>query len=69
MSAETTARVGAGATVRPAKIADLVAGVLRERILSGELPDGAELPKQDDLLAEFGISQPPLREALRILES
>jgi len=55
--------------VRPAKIADLVAGVLRERILSGELPDGAELPKQEDLLAEFGISQPPLREALRILES
>jgi len=55
--------------VRPAKIADLVAGALRERILSGELPDGAELPKQEELLAEFGISQPPLREALRILES
>lgn len=55
--------------VRPAKLADLVAGVLRERILSGALPDGAELPKQEELLAEFGISQPPLREALRILES
>ena len=64
MSAETVDRA-----VRPAKIADLVAGVLRERILSAELPDGAELPKQEDLLAEFGISQPPLREALRILES
>jgi DNA-binding FadR family transcriptional regulator len=55
--------------IRPAKLADMVAGVLRERILTGALPDGAELPKQDDLLAEFGISQPPLREALRILES
>jgi DNA-binding FadR family transcriptional regulator len=55
--------------MRPAKLADMVAGVLRERILTGELTDGAELPKQDDLLAEFGISQPPLREALRILES
>ncbi|MFN8026766.1 MAG: FCD domain-containing protein [Acidimicrobiia bacterium] len=55
--------------MRPAKLADMVAAVLRERILNGELPDGAELPQQDDLLAEFGISQPPLREALRILES
>jgi DNA-binding FadR family transcriptional regulator len=64
VSAETADRA-----VRPAKIADLVAGTLRERILSGELPDGAELPKQEELLAEFGISQPPLREALRILES
>lgn len=55
--------------LRPAKLADMVAGVLRERILTGVLTDGAELPKQEDLLAEFGISQPPLREALRILES
>ena len=55
--------------LRPAKLAEMVAGVLRQRILDGELPDGAELPKQEDLLAEFGISQPPLREALRILES
>ena len=55
--------------LRPAKLADMVAGVLRERILNGELPDGPELPKQEDLLAEFGISQPPLREALRVLES
>lgn len=65
MTTDATDRV----PVRPAKIADLVASVLRERILSGELPDGAELPKQEDLLTEFGISQPPLREALRILES
>lgn len=57
------------APVRPAKLAELVAGALRDRILSGDLPDGAELPKQEDLLEEFGISQPPLREALRILES
>jgi GntR family transcriptional regulator, transcriptional repressor for pyruvate dehydrogenase complex len=55
--------------LRPARLAEMVAGVLRQRILDGELPDGAELPKQEDLLAEFGISQPPLREALRILES
>jgi DNA-binding FadR family transcriptional regulator len=46
-----------------------VADGLRERILSGELADGAMLPKQDDLLAEFRVSPPSIREALRILET
>jgi DNA-binding FadR family transcriptional regulator len=47
----------------------MVADGLRDRILSGELGDGDMLPKQDDLLAEFGVSPPSLREALRILET
>jgi DNA-binding FadR family transcriptional regulator len=47
----------------------MVADGLRERILSGELADGAMLPKQDDLLAEFRVSPPSIREALRILET
>jgi len=47
----------------------MVADGLRERILSGELGDGAMLPKQDDLLAEFRVSPPSIREALRILET
>ncbi|HEY8473728.1 MAG TPA: FCD domain-containing protein [Natronosporangium sp.] len=51
------------------KLADLVARTLRERILSGELQDGDELPRQDELLREFGVSRPSLREALRILEA
>lgn len=46
----------------------MVAGVLRERIISGELGDGDLLPKQEDLMDEFHISRPALREALRILE-
>lgn len=50
-------------------VSESVADVLRSRILSGELPDQAELPRQEDLLAEFGISRPSLREALRILEA
>ncbi len=47
----------------------MVASALRGRILSGELADGALLPKQDELLEEFGVSLPPIREALRILET
>lgn len=55
--------------VRPPRVADLVAGAIRRRILSGQLPDGASLPKQSELLKEFRVSKPALREALRILES
>jgi len=51
------------------RLAALVAGALRRRILAGELADGAQLPKQERLLAEHGVSAPTLREALRILES
>lgn len=47
----------------------MVAAELREEILSGAIPDGGTLPKQEDLLARFGVSFPPLREALRILET
>ena len=54
---------------RQPRLADLVAGELRERILTHELPDGALIPKQEDLLEEFGVSAPPIREALRILET
>jgi GntR family transcriptional regulator, transcriptional repressor for pyruvate dehydrogenase complex len=51
------------------RLAALVAGELRRRILAGELADGAQLPKQEQLLSEHGVSAPTLREALRILES
>src|SRR4051794_13103182 len=55
--------------LRQPRLAEMVAAVLRDRIVSGELEDGAMLPKQEDLLAEFRISPPPMREALRILET
>ena len=51
------------------RLAEMVAAILRDRILAGQLGDGVGLPRQEDLLAEFGVSQPSLREALRILES
>src|SRR6185437_7074718 len=51
------------------RVAQMVADVLRTRIVDGELPDGSLLPKQDDLIDEFQVSRPSFREALRILES
>jgi GntR family transcriptional regulator, transcriptional repressor for pyruvate dehydrogenase complex len=51
------------------RMAELVASSLRRRIIVGELADGAELPREAELLAEFGVSRPSLREALRILET
>ncbi|MDZ7791679.1 MAG: GntR family transcriptional regulator [Xanthomonadales bacterium] len=47
----------------------MVADVLRTRILGGELADGDLLPKQEELLEEFEVSKPSIREALRILET
>jgi DNA-binding FadR family transcriptional regulator len=55
--------------LRQPRLAEMVAEGLRERILSGDLADGSMLPKQDDLLAEFRVSPPSIREALRILET
>lgn len=45
-----------------------VSDELRRRILSGELPEGAQL-LQEALAAEFGISKVPVREALFQLEA
>lgn len=58
-----------GGPVRTQRVAEVVAQRLRERILSGELADGALLPKEDDLRDEYPVSKPSLREALRILET
>lgn len=51
------------------RIAEMVADILRNRIVDGDLADGDLLPKQDDLLAEFRVSRPSIREAMRILET
>ncbi|SHH03954.1 transcriptional regulator, GntR family [Jatrophihabitans endophyticus] len=48
------------------RIAESIAAELRERILNGTY--SGLLPKQEALVAMFGVSAPPLREALRILE-
>jgi DNA-binding FadR family transcriptional regulator len=47
----------------------MVAGQLRELIVSGRLASGDELPRQEDLLAQFQVGSDTLRAALRMLES
>jgi DNA-binding GntR family transcriptional regulator len=47
---------------------DLVAALIRELIITGELAPGEQL-RQRDLAQRFGVSQTPVREAMRRLES
>jgi DNA-binding FadR family transcriptional regulator len=57
-------------TVRPVQTAhEQVAEQLRQMIVSGELPVGARLPNEGHLAAQFGVSRPTVREALRALAS
>ena len=56
-------------TIAFRRLAEQVADELRRRILRGEIADGSILPKEDQLLLEFPVSKPSLREAMRILEA
>jgi DNA-binding GntR family transcriptional regulator len=47
---------------------DLVAALIRELVITGELTAGEQL-RQRDLAQRFGVSQTPVREAMRRLES
>jgi DNA-binding FadR family transcriptional regulator len=58
-----------GDQLRQPRLAELVASKLRDEILSGRLTEGDSLPRQEDLLADFKVSPPAVREALRILET
>lgn len=53
----------------PLKRAEQIAQTLRRRIVRGELQGGEHLPTESELIAQFGVSRPTLRAALRILES
>jgi DNA-binding FadR family transcriptional regulator len=50
------------------RLAESVADRLRARIFSGEISEGAMLPKQDALCREFNVGLVTVREALRMLE-
>lgn len=54
---------------KPGPAYAVLAEQLRSRILSGELPQGARLPNDTELTAEFGVGRSTIREALRSLAS
>lgn len=51
------------------RVAEMVADILRARIVEGKIVDGGLLPKQAALIDEFRVSRPSIREAMRILET
>ncbi|GAA3695504.1 FadR/GntR family transcriptional regulator [Streptomyces iranensis] len=55
--------------VRAPKAAEIIAKSIRRRIVLGELREGDTLPSEADLMAQFGVSRPTLREAFRIMEA
>lgn len=55
--------------VQPVRAYQRVAEQIEERILSGELPPGARLPAERELVNQFGVGRSTVREALRVLQS
>jgi len=54
--------------VRVQKLSHAVAERLRGQIIAGQRQPGERLPPETDLLLQFKVSRPIIREALRILE-
>jgi len=48
--------------------ADRVAHDLLRRIVSGELPVGSLLPREDELAARYQVNRSVIREAVKLLE-
>jgi GntR family transcriptional regulator, transcriptional repressor for pyruvate dehydrogenase complex len=56
-------------TAKTARAPEVVAGVIRRRILGGELGPGDVLPTEGELVSQFGVSRETIRVALRLLEA
>lgn len=55
--------------IRPKKISSQIAEQIKSSILAGEFNPGEKLPPERELAEMFGVSRPPVREALNILAS
>jgi GntR family transcriptional repressor for pyruvate dehydrogenase complex len=51
------------------RVSDRIVDDLRSRILGGELPDGSQLPSEQELASTYGVSAPTVREATRVLSA
>ena len=49
------------------RVADQIVEDLRAQILSGALPDGAQLPSERELAGHYDVSAPTIRESVRVL--
>ena len=58
-----------GQNLRAVKTGEMIASYLRGKIVRGELPEGDSLPSETELMLQFDVSRPTLREAFRILET
>lgn len=55
--------------IRVPKTAEIVAERIRSAIIRGELNDGDLLPPEGQMVEDFEVSRPTVREAIRILET
>ncbi|RYG14158.1 MAG: FadR family transcriptional regulator [Burkholderiales bacterium] len=67
--APTTRATQVGSGIVTPKLAHLVADRLREQVAAGDLRNGDTLPPEAELLRQFNVSRPIMREALRVLEA
>ncbi|MFC1437284.1 FCD domain-containing protein [Streptacidiphilus sp. N1-10] len=65
----TSAGMQVGQPVRAPKTGELIATELRRQMVHGILKPGDSLPSELQLMEQFGVSRPTLREAFRILEA
>lgn len=59
----------AASAIRIPKTAELIAGRIRKAIIRGQLKAGDRLASEAELVIEYQVSRPTVREAIRILES
>ena len=65
----TTPADPAPATGKRARLSDQIYGQIFERIVSGRLNVGDQLPSENEIAEQYGVSRPVVREALLRLTS
>ena len=60
----TTPADPAPATGKRARLSDQIYGQIFERIVSGRLNVGDQLPSENEIAEQYGVSRPVVREAL-----
>lgn len=66
---ENSYRSGRPAPSGPRKVTAEIIEALRQDITTSRLPVGTRLPSERDLAAQFNVSQPTIREVVRVLDA